>query len=108
MAASKEKATEQNIVSIPASGTGAPFVAFEEGFPHIRVNVYGDDGSRSQYELNFSGFDEHESMGSEQYAFVIRKEIIASGRIDLNNWTLRQQYDPNQGSSGLSASGVAF
>ena len=102
------KQADNNVISIPASGTGAPFVAFEDGFPHIRVNVHGDNGSRSQYELNFSDFDKHESMDTDQYAFVIRKEIIASGRIDLNNWTLRQQYDPNQGSSGLSPSGVAF
>lgn len=99
--------TSKNIVSIPTSGKGAPFVHFSEDGPRIRVNVHHDDGSRDQYELNFTDFDSHESMNTEQYAFVVRKEIIASGQIDLSRWTQVGHYSPTAG-TGLSSSGVPF
>lgn len=104
---SSKSASKSNVIDIPREGRGAPRVDFNgNDGPRIRINVYHDDGSRDTYELNFTEFDTHESMSTEQFAFVIRKEIIASGQIDLSNWTLIQQYTPQQ--SGLTATGVKF
>jgi len=97
--------SKSNVISIPAKGKGAPHVDFDGDGPRIRVSVNHDDGSRDTYKLNQTDWS-HESMDEETFAFVVRKEIIASGQINLDNWTLIKQYTPQQ--SGLAASGVKF
>jgi len=49
----------------------------------VRANLRAD-GAISQYELNFEFENEYD-------AFNTRKQIIASGEIDLANWTLISQ-----------------
>jgi len=98
--------SKSNVISIPAKGSGAPFTRPVDGRARILINVYSEDGSRQQFMLDDELEPHDPDMTQEIYAFIVRNEICASGKVDLANWTLVGEYDANQ--SGLAASGVKF
>lgn len=108
MAASK-KADNSNIVSIPASGTGAPrYDTDTEGNRVIRVNIPREDGGVDKYQLNNTDWS-HPTMDEEMHLRVVRKRIADSGRVNLDNWTKYAEYVPGSDeTSGLNERDIAF